>query len=587
MDQLTYNWLHAICNLIPGVTRAVVFLKTVEKNQYGISAMWPDQLSDYEALSKAAINTVTKGKPALLRNELTGKETGEPRDIISCPIFVDKQPFGAVVLELYNRIAAKQQAALQQVIGAAYWYEAILKQHSSTEKTQLVTIVELVASCLEHEKFQEAATDVATDLTTRISADRVSIGFLDGSKVSVEAVSHSAGFDSNSNLIGAIVEAMHEAIDQNSSISYPQDADSVLPTHCHATLVDEHRIGAVLSVPFAADGKILGAVLFERPVEHPFDKSSIEHCQQIVSMIGPILNVRRQDERGMLKRLRASALQMGTKLTSTGSNSFKVGIAAVLLLLAILCFVDKDYRVTGDARLEAQTQRVIVSPQNGYIATAYFRPGDIVKSGDLLGTLDNKDMTLEYQKWSSQLGQLQTEYRDSLARHDRSSVSIIKARIAQTEAQMNLVGEQMLRSQFTAPFDGLVVSGDLTQALGSPVERGQVLFTVAPLDVYRVILQVDERDIADVEQGQQGNLVLSSLPGKLLEFTVAKITPVSTAEEGRNFFQVEARIKEDSDLLRPGMEGVGKVTVGRRKLIWVWSHRLIDWLRLNLWSLLP
>ncbi len=382
-------------------------------------------------------------------------------------------------------------------------------------------------------------------------------------------------------------EAMHEAIDQNSSISFPPPRGSILPTDSHAALAEEHRLGSLLSVPFAVNGVIRGAVLFERPLDTPFDPATIEYCEQIVAMTGPILNTRRLDERGVLRRFRASLHQFFSKLVGAGHGAFKLGTAAIVVILALLLFIKKDYRVTGDARLEAQTQRVIVAPQNGYIATANFRPGDIVKEGDLLGTLDNKDLELEYQKWSSQLGQLTTEYRDSLARHDRSSISIIQARIAQTEAQMELVGEQMLRTQLTAPFDGLVVSGDLTQALGSPVERGQVLFTVAPLDVYRILLQIDERDISSVVKGQEGSLVLSSMPEKNLAFAVGKITPVSTAEEGRNFFQVEAKITEGSEMLRPGMEGVAKITVDRRPLIWIWTHRLLDWLRLTLWKLQP
>ncbi len=39
--------------------------------------------------------------------------------------------------------------------------------------------------------------------------------------------------------------------------------------------------------------------------------------------------------------------------------------------------------------------------------------------------------------------------------------------------------------------------------------------------------------------------------------------------------------------LRPGMEGVGKVQVGDRKLIWIWTRYLVDWLRIQLWWLLP
>jgi hypothetical protein len=36
--------------------------------------------------------------------------------------------------------------------------------------------------------------------------------------------------------------------------------------------------------------------------------------------------------------------------------------------------------------------------------------------------------------------------------------------------------------------------------------------------------------------------------------------------------------------LLPGMEGVGKIDVGRRKLGWVLLHSLFDWLRLTLWN---
>ena len=74
------------------------------------------------------------------------------------------------------------------------------------------------------------------------------------------------------------------------------------------------------------------------------------------------------------------------------------------------------------------------------------------------------------------------------------------------------------------------------------------------------------------------------MPQKPLPFTVEKILPVSTAEQGRNYFQVEAKMKEKTDLLRPGMEGVAKIAIDRRKLIWIWSHKLVDWLRLTFWS---
>ena len=69
-----------------------------------------------------------------------------------------------------------------------------------------------------------------------------------------------------------------------------------------------------------------------------------------------------------------------------------------------------------------------------------------------------------------------------------------------------------------------------------------------------------------------------------MPFTVMNVTPVSVVEDGNNFFQVEAWLGESTEGLRPGMAGIGKIDIERRKLAWIWTHRLIDWLRLWVWS---
>ena len=587
MNLLTQNWLFELCKSIQGVSRAVVFLNVTDKEDYTPAAFWPKDLINYQQFTASAKIALTKSKCILQHSKDSEKDAAEHFDVIACPLIIEEQLYGVVVLQMSSRVSTKQKTAIQQVKSAAFWFGAMIKQRSSTEKNQLVTIVELVASCLEHERFQAAATDVMTDLTNRLSCDRVSIGFLLGHGVRVEAVSHSAGFDRKSSFIRDIGEAMHETMDQKSTIVYPETPDEILLTRCHAVLVEEHKMGQIITTPFVVGGKISGAVLAERSSSHPFDLATKEHLEHIVSMIGPVLDVRYRDEQWLPMRVRNSLKASLGKVFGPGYLTIKLSLAAIVFCLAFLSFTDGDYRVTGDARLEARTQRVLVASQDGYIASSSVRPGDIIHSGDILGALDDKDLKLEQRKWSSQLEQLQREYRAALASHDRSKVSIINAKVLQTEARLNLVREQLARTRFVAPFDGLIVSGDLNQALGSPVERGQVLFTVAPLIAYRVILKIDERDIGNLKEDQTGNLVLSGMPSKPFPFTVEKVTPVSTPEEGRNFFQVEAKMKENLDLLRPGMEGVAKINIDRRKLIWIWSHRLIDWGRLSLWAWRP
>jgi multidrug efflux pump subunit AcrA (membrane-fusion protein) len=178
-----------------------------------------------------------------------------------------------------------------------------------------------------------------------------------------------------------------------------------------------------------------------------------------------------------------------------------------------------------------------------------------------------------------------------MAKGDRVELRLASAQANQARAQFNLALDKLARVQVVAPFDGVVVRGDLSQQLGSPVEQGKLLFELAPLEAWRVILKVDERDISDVRAGQTGELMLTSLPGQSYPFLVKKVTPVATAEDGRNYFRVEAGLipAKGATLpkLRPNMEGVGKVEAGEQSLLWIWTHRLSDWLRLTLWRWMP
>ena len=142
----------------------------------------------------------------------------------------------------------------------------------------------------------------------------------------------------------------------------------------------------------------------------------------------------------------------------------------------------------------------------------------------------------------------------------------------------------MTKAQVRAPFAGLIVSGDLSQQLGGAVRKGQGLFEIAPLDVYRIVLEIPESDIAHLRVGQRGELVLTALPDQVIPFKVMLVTSVAHAADGRNHFRVEAAPEAAVPDLRPGMQGIGKVSVGEARLAWIWTRRFTDWVRLQAWS---
>ena len=48
-----------------------------------------------------------------------------------------------------------------------------------------------------------------------------------------------------------------------------------------------------------------------------------------------------------------------------------------------------------------------------------------------------------------------------------------------------------------------------------------------------------------------------------------------------------ASLPEPTGILRPGMEGIGKINAVRERMVWIWTHEFIDWLRLWVWSWWP
>jgi len=317
------------------------------------------------------------------------------------------------------------------------------------------------------------------------------------------------------------------------------------------------------------------------------DDLARERLRAVGGVAAPILALLSQAEAPPWERVRGWLDGLTERLFGGDSRAAKLALSGVAVLLFCLTFLPADYRISADATLEGRIQRALVAPVDGYLGEAHARAGDVVSEGQVLVRLDDRDLRLEQRKWQSKMVELQNGYREALAGQDRIQVSILRAQLDKAAAERALVEELLERTQVVAPFDGIVLRGDLDRALGSPVEQGAVLFEIAPLDGYRIIVQVDERDIADVAAGQTGRLMLSALPDHSLPLLVERITPVSTVVDGRNHFRAEAVLQEPLDALRPGMEGVAKIDAGRRRLIWIWTHELLDWLRLAVWSFLP
>ncbi|MDB5751726.1 MAG: hypothetical protein JWP65_2147 [Ramlibacter sp.] len=438
-------------------------------------------------------------------------------------------------------------------------------------------ILRCQAALLARVRLAQAATALAAELAEILHCRRVSVGLLEGERIRIVGSSQAGEIDPRHDAAAAIGAAMHEAVDQASSVVWPVAAAD------GPVSLAQHQLagpGAACSVPVVVRGRVIGALTLECGSEAPFWPAQIALCEDIASFAGPVLELKRAAEAPWHRRGRD---WLGERLAGTGRRQLAWG--AGLLALCVALAVPLPWRVSAPARLEGSVQRAIVAAADGFLQQSNVRPGDRVTEGQVLAQLSSQDYELERTRRESELRQHENGYRAAQARNDRTQMVVSQSRAAEAQALLTLAQTQLDRSRLVAPFDGIVIKGDLAPNLGAPVQKGEVLMVLAPGDSFRLIVEVDESDIAAVRPGQQGQLALAARPEQPLRFTTRRIVPVATAADGRNYFEVEATpIGQPADL-RPGLSGVAKIEVGQRSLGWLLFHRAADWLRLAVWTI--
>jgi hypothetical protein len=587
------SWL-GIQTKIIGQTAAGLVVLGDDKGGWMPMAAWPRGTGEAAELGRVAERVISERKG--LVQPVDQKEGDDAPSgawlHLAYPVQVNQNMRGVAILRLAARPQGQVKVAMRQLQWGVAWIQNWILRSATAESAgpqRLAAALEMVAIALQEETFQSAATSLVTELATRLQCDRVSVGFMERRQPKVKALSHSAQFGKHMNLIRDIGGAMGESIDQHETLNYPEtDADGANVLKAHEQLARAHGDGAILTVPFVdPQGHGFGALTLERAAIEPFTPDAVALCEAVASLVGPILEDKRLNDRFLIRKAWDSLWEQVKKLFGPRHTVRKLVAIGLVVVVLFFTFATGTFRVTAETALEGEIQRVVAVPFRGFIKEAPVRSGDLVEEGQLMATLDDRDLQVEYSRVSSEREQYVLEHRRAMSEGDAASMNVLTKRMQQAEAQLTLLDEQLTRTRIIAPFDGIVVSGDLSQSLGAPVDVGQVLFEVAPLDAYRLILKVQEDDINFVEPGQTGDLVLTAVPNTKLSFRVVKITPVSFPEEGNNYFNVEAELVGSSARLRPGMEGYGKIEIDQRKLIWIWPRRFVTWLRLWLWSWTP
>jgi len=442
----------------------------------------------------------------------------------------------------------------------------------------------MLLSLSQHGTLTALGFSLTNTLAQICGCVRVSLGELVNEKLRLIAMSGQSSIDSRRTIARQLSALMLEA-SEHDTLVYPAEETPSSSVACQVYFKSQGQ-HPLLAFVLHGDKQRKFVLVLERNREHFFKPAQVEAIQASVQHIGPLLAMTALREQSPTTHIRHWVSEkLSSLLSVTGWTKFQLaGVTALLLLLSSLV-IPLNHRVSADAYIEASDRQVLVAPQSGFILTSNARAGDEVREGDLLATLDGRDIQLEVDKWQSEKLKNQQAYAQALASHDRTELSRLRADAQRVDAEISLLQEQLDRSELRAPFSGVLMNGDLTQSLGAPVSAGDVLFEIASAEKYRLVVEVDEHDIAHIKPDQVAELRMAALPATVWQAELRDVLPVAVSEKGQSSFRVLANINGEAGALRPGMQGVAKVLIDQRSMFWVATHTLGEHLRYLAWKL--
>jgi multidrug resistance efflux pump len=571
------DWVGLMCQMLPRVLRACV----VQVGSMERLTSWPQDDIDVQDLYTAA-ELVGRRKSPVISAGLAS-QAGEATMMVAYPLSIPEQADAVFAVELYAD-QAQQSVILQLLQWGQNWLQWFDQSAQKSEhQDALAQAANIVQQLFAFNTLAETCTALASILAQRFDLDRVSVGLCKGQQVHMVATSHHADFEQRAHVFQLAEDCLAETIESYEAIEFPAADERI--HHSHERFAAMESVAWVKSYPLLAGSAVLGGVFCERNSARPASRHFDAVIQSLLPMVGPLIAIRQMLERSVWQKWKDTC---GVYAKRFLGERYSLGGVLVVLAVCVmlgLCLVPGEFRVTAHAELEGRIQRAVVAPEDGFVRQSNFRAGDLVQQGDVLAELDDRELILEHRRWQNQKAEYEQQYNKELMALDQIQMQVAKAQIAQADAQLEIFQRRLDRTQLVAPIAGVLIRGDLSRSLGAPVERGDVLFEIAPINEYRLVLMVKENHIRHVQPGQEGELTLTALPDLTLPFRIVKVATVFEQQEGDIVYRTEAVLDVASALLRPGMSGYGKVSIGKRRYLWIFGHEPLDWLRMKLWRL--
>ena len=562
--------------------------------------MRPDQASD-EVRKAAVAAFIQLLMPCVEQNREGAFEVGvpddagEPQFCLATVLRTEARAVGitAVITRCHGLERARQRLASMELVAG---YFELFSMRQAMEQSKVVSlshqgVLQLAGAIATVDGFEAATKNVCNELATRTGASRVAIGWVKGENIKLIAISHTEKFDKRQDLPASIIRVMEECLDQEEVVHYdPAGGGTETVSREAAAYSRANGNCSVVSVPLRRMGEVVGVILLEYPADHKPDKNAASTVTIAGDVLAPQLYDRYHNDRNIFVKVGGAIKHFSKETVGPKHTLAKLITVAVVLVLGVLIFFKPVYRVSAPFTFAAQDRRAIGSPADGFIGelgkigNQVVMPGMGVNKGQLLVTLDTTELSLKKTEAQTRSNASRKEADQKLQEGKTAEAMIARTQAQAAQAEADLYDNQIKQASIVSPIDGEILRGDLRDRVGSAVKQGDTLFEIAGMKNLALEANVAERDIQMVKVGQKGQFATMGEPSHSFQMTVDRVVPFGEPKEAANVFKVYCTIDAAaSPEWKPGMQGEVRIQTVPRRVVWIWTHRLTDLMRLKFW----
>ncbi|MFO0940407.1 MAG: efflux RND transporter periplasmic adaptor subunit [Pirellulales bacterium] len=282
-------------------------------------------------------------------------------------------------------------------------------------------------------------------------------------------------------------------------------------------------------------------------------------------------------------------------------------IALSLVALIAMFIIRIDFNLKANGSLRPTVQRQVFAHENGEIEEVLVDHGDVVKVGQELVRMRNRELDIELERVVGEIQSVASQWNSAerlsrTAKADQRDQFAGQAeeysiRLKSLKEQEVLLKERKAQLVRTSPVDGIVMDWKLAEKLRArPVVTGQVLVNIADtskdwelelLMPEKRMKHLDDWMHTDQQQGKPLTIdyVLASDPST---YRTGKMTPDAIHARAQLDTEdgpvVKMRVKPDSMegiTPRPNTTVIAKVNCGRASAAFVWFHEVVEWFQAN------